>query len=59
MLKLNKIDYGQLVITKMIASLYNISQLERVLSAKIRLLKKLIIKIIIIKMQEIAKIEIA
>jgi len=59
MLKLNKINYKQLIITKIIASLYNILQLERVLSAKIRLFKKLAIKIIVIKMQKIAKIEIA
>jgi hypothetical protein len=43
----------------MIASLHNTSRLERVLGAEIRLLKKLTIKIMAIKMQEMAKIEIA
>jgi len=57
--KLNKTNHGQLVTTKMIASLHNTSRLERVLGAEIRLLKKLTIKIMAIKMQEMAKIEIA
>jgi hypothetical protein len=57
--KLNKTDHGQLVTTEIIASLHNASRLERVLSAEIRLLKELAIKIIAIEMQEIAKIEIA